>query len=195
MLEPLTMPLQVVCFSTRDVDLSDEELLEAVNAADLVLGLGDVDLDRIAAVIDSKKPALCVLGDHDPRRAPPAPFTPLHGSGVIFKGWRIVGLSGGILGHSEGRGFSLDEDEAASALAQVPACDLLISHAPPVGLELDYALAPAAGLYALNEYVQAVQPLVHLHANEIGHTTTLLGSTLVLGVEGALVVPPFDFTV
>lgn len=188
--EPLTLPLQIVCFGARDVQFVDELML-AIRAADLVIALGDVDLDRIAEALPEGTPALCVLGDRDPRRPPPLPFNPLHGSGVSFRGWRIVGLSGGVTGRADGDGFTLAEDEALSALQMSPPSDILLTHAAPAGFEAEIGVEP--GLRAITAYIEEYQPLYHLHANGLGESSTLIGGhTLSIGVDGALIVPPID---
>src|SRR4051812_10659627 len=84
-------PLEVVVFASAESDLEDPELASSIATCDLVLAVGNVDLDRIALAIGPGKPALCVLGDRDPQRQPPAPFRALHGNGVEFNGWRIGG--------------------------------------------------------------------------------------------------------
>lgn len=190
--EPLTLPLRIVCFGARDVQLVDE-LLVALVEADLVIALGDVDLDRIADALPKDKPALCVLGDHDPRRPPPLPFNPLHGSGVSFRGWRVVGLSGGVTGRSDGDGFTLTEEEALSALQVSPPSDILITHAAPAGFESEIGVEPA--LRSISAYIEEYQPLYHLHANSLGESSTLIGGhTLAVGVDGALILPSIDLS-
>jgi hypothetical protein len=188
--EPLTYPLRIVCFGARDIEFHPD-LLEALAFADLIVALGDVQLERIAELIGEEKAALCVLGDQDPRRPPPAPFTPLHGSGVIFQGWRIVGLSGGVNSNAVGPGFTLSEEEALGVLTAAPPCDILISHAPPAGLEREIGSEPA--LAALTEYLREYRPAYHLHANSLGESSAILDDwTLVVGVDGALVVPELN---
>jgi hypothetical protein len=184
-IEPVQTPLSVVCFGGRNVEF-DDALRAALEGCDLVLALGDLDLVRLAEAIGESKPALCVLGDRDLRRPPPSPFTPLHGSGVVFRGWRIVGLSGGR--HDDpGEGFSLDEAEATETLASAPGCDILISHLAPGGLGL-----ASPSLAAVGEYVLAANPLYHFCVSEVGTTAALLGETLVVAVDGALIAPPLE---
>jgi hypothetical protein len=188
--EPLTVPLKLVLFGDHDVEL-EEDLIEAVNRADLVIALGDIDITRLAQMIGPQKPALCVLGDRDQRKPPPAPFQPLHGNGVVFRGWRIVGLCGGVSGRSQGNGFTLTEEQAEAALLTAPPADILLSHAPPSGLAQEIGADP--GLGPLADYDLAYRPLYHFHANSLGESSAVLEEeTLVVGVHGALVPPELD---
>lgn len=185
----LEIPLDIVCFAGKDVEFNGE-ISAATVSADLILALGDVDLDRIAALIGPSKPALCVLGDYDPRQVPPPPFTPLHGNGIVFKGWRIVGLSGGIADISEGPGFSLADAEAEAILSKTSPADILISHVPPSGLAVE--IGPEPALDALANYIARVSPLYHFHAATIAASSAIFGRTLVVGVDGALIMPSID---
>ena len=185
----LEIPLDIVCFGGKDVEFSNE-ISQAVAAADLILALGDIDLSRIASLIGPSKPALCVLGDYDPRQLPPPPLTPLHGNGVAFKGWRLVGLSGGIANVSEGPGFTLSDAEAEAILSKTSPTDILISHVPPSGLVAE--IGPEPGLDALANYIDRVRPLYHFHTATIGESTTICDRTLVVGVDGVLIMPSID---
>lgn len=181
-------PLHVVCFANVDVDLEDSELRDALNSCDLVVALGNVDLDEIAAVIGLRRPALCVRGGRDPQ-PPPPPFVELDGSGVMFNGWRIGGLSGELLDESAPRpiGVARSEEEAERLLTQLKPCDILISHAPAAGKQTP------EGFRALTRRVQEQPPLYHLFATHDDHRALLYQDTLMVGVYGALAPDPLIF--
>lgn len=176
-------PLEIVCFASVEVDLEDIELESAVSSADLVVALGNVDLDRLAALLAPDKPALCVRGPQDPDRLPPAPFRVLHGNGVVFNGWRIAGLSGGSAQAAIPTPGTISDQEAASSLGALPDCDLLLSHAPPAGQ------ATPHGLKALTRYLTDKPPIYHFYAAESDHQVFHMGETLIVGVHGALIPP------
>lgn len=187
--DALKIPLNVVCFGGRDIELTDE-VRAVVSSADLIFGLGDVDLQRISSILGSNKPALCVLGDCDPRQRPPLPFRPLHGTGFAFNGWRVSGLSGGISNISEGSGFTLSNAEAKAILSEAPFADIILSHIPPAGMQEE--LETSMGLDALRSYISRVHPFYHFFASSGGEVSTIYENALIVGVDGIWAMP-LDF--
>lgn len=178
-------PLEVVVFASAESDLEDPELSSSIATCDLVLALGNVDLDRLALAIGPDKPALCVLGGQDPQRQPPAPFRALHGNGVEFNGWRIAGLSGSPtdVAAPADTGARISEGDAGALMGALPACDILITHAPPAGE------ATPAGLRAVADYLLREPPIFHFYAAQADHQAFTLDPTLIVGVYGVLVPP------
>jgi len=177
--------LNVVFFADTDLRGLTELAQSACADADLVVSLGNVNLEELSVLIPPKKPALCVLGDKDPERQPPAPFKVLHAGGVNFKDWRVAGLSGGKrLG--TGNGFYIDEEEAKALLDKLPACDLFISHLPPAGLGRTWH-GSEPGLHAITSYLQEKNPIYHFYARKDDETVDdIISGMWIVGVNGML---------
>lgn len=187
-LPEITEPLRVICFGAVDVALADPEIIAGIDEADLVIALGDINLHALAAAIGPTKPALCVLGDNDVRARPPAPFRPLHGDGVVFKGWRFLGLSGGPDRNDDC--FHLEESEALKRLGEADSCDVLITHMPPQDLD---AIADQPASQAIRTYLDHVPPIYHFYANQREQNLVIAPEgTLCIGVHGAMVLPPLE---
>jgi hypothetical protein len=177
--------LNVVFFSDADITTLGDDAASACNDADLVVSLGNVDLERLGSLLPPNKPALCVLGGRDPERQPPAPFRVLHAGGVNFKDWRVAGLSGGK-SSGVGNGFHIDEEEATSLLEKLPACDLFISNLPPAGLgRMSQGSEP--GLHAITAYLQEKPPIYHFYGRQGASTVDdIINDIWIVGVNGML---------
>jgi len=181
--------LNVVFFAETDLIGREEEAASACERAELVVSLGNVDLERLASLLPSNKPALCVLGEDDAEAQPPAPFRALHGGGVTFRDWRIGGISG-ALRQGPGFGFYIDEEEAQGFLSAMPSCDLLLSYLPPASLDAK------RGLSALDGYIESKEPIYHFHAYRgEGTLDRTIGPnpTWAVGVSGILFPDPLRF--
>lgn len=178
--------LNIAFFAHTTLTGVEDEVRSVCEDADLVVGLGNVDLNRLAALLPANKPALCVLGGRDAERQPPAPFRVLHGSGVTFKDWRVAGICGGIR-QGPGAGFFTDEAEADALLSKMPSCDLFLTHVPPAGLPHG-----DRGLDAITRYVAAHEPIYHFYAHDGNdHVDDIVGIedvglTWTVGVSGML---------
>lgn len=195
-------PLNLVCFASRDVELFDDELDQALSGADLVVALGNVNLERIANILDPRQPALAVLGPEDPQKPPPPPFRALHGNGVTFRHWRICGVSGGPRTAQSGEdAFTLAERDAAALIGGLPACDILLTYAPAAGIaaagdhvaagEEDGVQVPEfpPGFAALDAYLEENPPAYHFYAHPHTHVMTSYELTDAIGVCGVLAPP------
>lgn len=180
----ITQPLQLLLFGGDEVDVADPTVAEAIAVADLVIAVGDIDLTALAPLIGSK-PAVCVLGDRDQSAQPPAPFRVLHGNGFVLHGWRIGGISGGP--ETNPGCVHLTDDEARSKLAQLPACDILVSHCPPAGFEQETG---EQGSQAIADFIDEMPPAYVFHANSTQATAVIDDLTLIAGVHGILLPPP-----
>lgn len=184
-----TSPLRLALVGGRYPDeLVEQELREWLLAADLVVGLGDIDLARLAMLIGPSKPALCVLGDLDPLgQSVPAPFRLLHGDGVVYRGWRIAGLSGGP--HAPKGCMHLDEQTAREMITRMPPSDILLAHVPPAGLARRQG---GYGLAAFHQRLASAPPLVYCHVGPEREAADVIDETLFLGVWGLAVTPPLE---
>ena len=141
----------------------------------LILLLGDLEpawTDGLAAV---ELPKLGVRGNHDGADALAAVgASDLHGR-VVERG----GLTFGGFGWTA-------EEQAGDLLARLPAADVLLSHAPPAGVNDDPDDPIHCGSPALRAWVEQHRPRVLLH----GHTLPAipvrwLGPTRIVYVRGA----------
>jgi hypothetical protein len=183
-------PLNVVFFAETSLDDIDEATIDILDSCDLVVGLGHVSLQRLVEHMPANKPALCVLGPNDPAQ-PPAPFRRLHANGVNFHDWRIAGF-GGAPRRSRAEGFYVSEPEALGLLSDLPACDVLLSYAPPPGLET-MRFAPQATFPPLGAYITDKPPIYHFYAHPRENVAESLDEALVVGVHGMLYPPALVF--
>jgi Icc-related predicted phosphoesterase len=183
-------PLNIAFFAYLRAQEITTRAQDACLDADIVISLGEVDLDALAEVVPAGKPALAVLGPNDSRQVPPT-FKVLHGSGFQFKEWRVAGFSGAPRrGRSEGLYYS--ENESRSLLEALPACDLFLTHAPPAGLAKSGGTGER-GFESVSAYVASKPPIYHFYAHPELNTTEDNEETLFAGVNGLLFPPPLEF--
>lgn len=187
-------PLVMALFSHLDPLPDRDEYTQACAQADLVVSLGGVDLAQLAQLLPQGKPALCVLGPRDPRDVP-APFRVLHGNGFSFRGWRIAGLSGALLPSQGAQGNYVSELDASTLLEALPPCDILLTHAPPSGIDAfeRSGIHHSMGLVSIVEYLEIKRPLYHFFAHPyIEDAEEYSDDTLSVGVYEHLLTPPLE---
>lgn len=184
-------PLNIVCFAHNNLQTISQQTQAECLSADLIIALGDVNLDALAEILPDNKPALAVLGPNDPREVP-LPFRALHASGFAFRGWRIAGFSGAPKVRQETPGIYVSEAEAQTLFASLPPCDLLVTHAPPAGL-YESGLGPDQGFEALRRYMEEKPPIYHFYAHPQGEAAEEVGESLSVGVYHYLKPPPLHF--
>lgn len=181
--------LQVVVVANQATIEIDKSTADMISIADLVIALGNTDLLTLAAHLPPNKPAICLLGGKDQNEAPPAPFTALHGNGVTFKDWNIAGISGGRRDRNPS-GFSVSDQEAEHLLSNLPRCDILLTHAPPVGAPW----SEHSGIEAINEYIEKHGPMYHFSAsNGMLSDAFTIDDTLCFGISGLHIPEPLPF--
>ena len=140
---------------------------------DLLLAAGDLPWDYLTSLAQALGvPAVHVPGNHDPQttRRRPAPHGFLSGDGRVVDaaGLRIAGL-GGSVRYNDGPHQFTQAQLARRARRLVAAADgrsvdVLLTHAPPLGLG-DEPDPPHAGFAALHDVLEALQPTWHLHGH------------------------------
>lgn len=189
-LDPGPPDLKIAIFAETGFGEIDEGVSDMIEDADLVVSLGHVDLPSLARIIPSGKPSLCVYGPDDRSTQPPPPFRWLHGNGVTFKDWRIAGFSGAPR-VSAAPGFYVSEDEARAIISRMPACDILLSYAPPTGLKDS---PPGSKPFtALEDYIVRQMPFYSLFARSDNVSAEDLDATLVVGLNDWIMPPPFVY--
>lgn len=155
-------------------------------APDAVLVLGDLAPDDLDPLHRYQGPKLGVHGNHDEDDGTFAALgiEDLHGRAVEVAGLTFGGLEG-CRRYRRGAPFEHTEKEAAAALKRVGRVDVLVSHAPPEGVNDDPGDKVHGGWVALREHVEAHPPRLLLH----GHTyppcvVGAIGATRVQYVRG-----------
>ena len=138
---------------------------------DLVLAAGDLPwdyLETLVSLLDA--PAAYVPGNHDPGTGSgPRGLVDVDGHVVTIGGLRIAGL-GGCVRYNEGpHQYTQDEyDKRARQLlrqARDRDVDVLLTHAPPLGLGDDETDPSHVGISALHGVIETLRPTWHLHGH------------------------------
>jgi hypothetical protein len=179
--------INLAVVGSSDFLVDDDELAEALLGCELVLSVGDVDLDRIARLMPSTAHCLYVFGDRDdPSQQPPPRCHLLNEKGARVFGWGLVGISGGSEFDEGDTVISEAEGERVVAVIEaIPDYDILVTHAPPPTAEADTGDGPP--LLALETLYHVSPPLYHFyaHSTEGGDAGQSEGALLV-GVCGLL---------
>lgn len=185
-------PLNVVFFAYKDMSELTLEEIDICQNADLIVSLGGHDLELLAKELPDNKPAVAILGPEDNDDVPQI-FRMLHAEGIKLSDWRVAGFSGAVRMSSGKDGFYVSDKEAKTLLDSFPACDLLLSHHPPFGLESSRD-APHLSFKALTKYIQEKPPIYAFYAHPTKNVTEIVGDVLVVGVHGMLYPPPLIFS-
>ena len=161
---------------------------------DLILSAGDLKADYLSFLVTmARVPLLYVHGNHYAgyARRPPEGCDCIDGHLVVFRGLRILGL-GGCLQYRPGAPFQYTERQMARriarlrfALMRAGGVDLVVTHAPPLGLG-DLDDLPHRGFESLRKLLDRYRPayLVHGHVHMRGYPLPdrelLYGSTRVI---------------
>lgn len=138
--------MRILAFSDLHRDLDQAAaLVDMAGEADVVIGAGDFASvhegleETIAALAAIEVPTVLVPGNNETDEALRAAArgweaaTVLHGSGTAIDGVEFFGLGAGVPVTPWDWSFDLDEDEAASMLADCPRDAVLVLHSPPRG--------------------------------------------------------------
>lgn len=160
-------------------------LLEA-HRPDAVVGLGDLEPDDLDPVARFGLPVLGVYGNHDDGRYLQATnATDLHLRAADLDGVTFAGFEG-CPRYRRGAQLQYSQREARRLARRIPRADVLVTHAPPAGVHEEPDDRVHAGFAGLRDYVERVQPRLHLH----GHTPAPprgdahIGDTRVVHVVG-----------
>jgi Icc-related predicted phosphoesterase len=153
---------------------------------DVVVALGDLQPDDLDPVSRFDVPVLGVYGNHDDGRyLEAANATDLHLRAVELGGLTFAGFQGSPR-YVRGARLQSSQGEARKLARRIPRADVLVTHAPPAGVHEEPDDRAHVGFDALREYVERVQPRMHLH----GHTPApprgdvRIGATTVVHVVG-----------
>ncbi|MFI5428543.1 metallophosphoesterase [Aeromicrobium sp. UC242_57] len=166
----------------RVLAVADEEVPAMRSRArdvrvDLVLGAGDLPwdyLEELASIVDA--PAAFVPGNHDPQISPgtasgPRGVVNLDRQVMQIGGLRVAGLGGCVRYNDGSHQYTQREydDRAAELIARATTAgfdrvDILLTHAPPLGLG-DEPEPAHLGIEALHSVIETLQPTWHLHGH------------------------------
>ena len=139
---------------------------------DLVLAAGDLPWDYLESLVSLlDAPAAYVPGNHDPEAGSgPRGLVGVDGHIVTVGGLRIAGL-GGCVRYNEGpHQYTQGEyDKRARQLLREARggdpVDVLLTHAPPLGLGDDESDPSHLGISALHGVIETLRPTWHLHGH------------------------------
>jgi Icc-related predicted phosphoesterase len=190
--------MRILAFSDLHRDLDQAAALTEMAAeADVVIGAGDFasvheGLDEtISALAGIETPAVLVPGNNErdaDLRASAGRLWPsatvLHGESAEIDGETFFGVGGGIPTTPWGWSYDLDEEEAATALADLPAGAVLVVHSPPKGLCDSSGDGMHLGSTAILEAIQDKQPKLAVcgHIHEAWGQTVQTGDTEVINL-------------
>lgn len=166
----------------RVLAVADEEVPAMPSRArdlrvDLVLAAGDLPwdyLEQLASHVDA--PAVFVPGNHDPELPPgstagPRGLTNVDRKAVQVGGLRIAGLGGCVRYNAGAHQYTqaeysaqCDDLIATSRDAGFNTIDVLLTHAPPLGLG-DEPDPAHVGIEALHGVLEELRPTWHLHGH------------------------------
>jgi Icc-related predicted phosphoesterase len=141
---------------------------------DLVLAAGDLPwgyLESLASLLEA--PAAYVPGNHDPRTSRgvgPRGLIDLDGHVLRVGGLRVAGLGGCVRYNDGPHQYTQSEydDRARRLLGEAHgsgAVDVLLTHAPPLGLGDDESDPCHIGISALHGVLETLRPSWHLHGH------------------------------
>src|SRR4051812_27745488 len=170
---------------------ADPARLVADNRPDLVVTLGDLEPEWLAPLARTGVPVLGVHGNHDAEgQLETLGIRDLHLARAEVGGVTFTGFEGCVR-YGNGGPHQYTQDEAARLLRLLPRADVLLTHAPPLGVNDEPDDRAHTGFTALRAWVERHRPRLLLH----GHTTpdprrrtSRLGDTKVVWVRGARMV-------
>jgi len=163
----------------RVLAVADEEVPAMPSRArdlsvDLVLAAGDLPWDYLESLVSLlDAPAAYVPGNHDPRTGRgvgPRGLFDVDGHVLTVGGLRVAGL-GGCVRYNEGpHQYTQSEyDKRARRLlrqaSDTAAVDVLLTHAPPLGLGDEPDDPCHVGISALHGVLETLRPTWHLHGH------------------------------
>ena len=140
---------------------------------DLVLAAGDLPWDYLESLVSLlDAPAAFVPGNHDPatgRGVGPRGLVDVDGQIRTISGLRVAGLGGSVRYNDGAHQYTQKEfDRRARRLLKqardAGAVDLLLTHAPPLGLG-DEPDPAHVGISALHGVLEQLRPSWHLHGH------------------------------
>ena len=171
-----------------------DRLVAMADAADLVLIAGDLASQHreleptVAALSGITAPVALVPGNNETEpalRSACAQHWPhavvLHGGGTIIAGLRLFGLGAGVPPIGQGWSFDLEEHEADALLERCHGCDVLLTHAPPLG-HADTVDGRHVGSAAILRATTRLMPRLHVfgHIHACWEAQETLGSTTLI---------------
>lgn len=160
------MSLTLLAIADRPPRVSIKETLSR-HQIDAIVTLGDLaiqDIRDLEAISDV--PKFGVYGNHDSGTyMPELGITNLHLKTAQLNDITIGGFEGSVRYKNDPYAPMYTQEEASELIKQLPAVDLLISHAPPRGIH-DEPEPAHQGYDALRWYIEQHHPAFLLH----GHT-------------------------
>jgi Icc-related predicted phosphoesterase len=161
----------LVIADNSDNWLSDEWMRSVAQGCDAVLTLGDMYRHDLEKVTVTETPMLGVYGNHC-RRNYIAELGGVECAGgvdtIALVKQTVLGTTLGVNGcvrYSTAKDFQHTQEEYENALRVMPSADIVVTHAPPKGIN-DHEDEAHNGIDALKEWVDTYRPAHLFH----GHT-------------------------
>jgi Icc-related predicted phosphoesterase len=151
---------------------------------DFILSCGDVEPPILEEIhLRFQKPIFAVKGHHDSTKPFPEYITDVHLRFVQHRNWFISGF-GSMPSYKGSGAHEWDDLAVAEKLSKFPYVDILICHAPLLGItdKEDYA---RQGSEAIRRYIDAQQPKFVYHGHVHEKMGAMVGNTAVVSVYGA----------
>lgn len=134
---------------------------------DVIVTLGDLGLFELRALETiTDIPKLGVYGNHDSGMyMEQLGITNMHLKTVEVNGWVFGGFEGSVK-YKQADAPMYTQEESIALLKDFPRVEVMLSHAPPFGINDEPNDPTHAGFKGLLQYLQEKQPLAMLH----GHT-------------------------
>ena len=189
------MKLMVIS-DAPDQGLWDYFSKEKLQGADAIISCGDLPPSYLSFLVTmANRPLFYVHGNHDARyeNEPPEGCDCIDGRVVEFRGYRILGLGGGMKYNSSEHQYT--ERQMRRRVAKLGrtlkkgGVDILVTHAPAQGLG-DMEDACHQGFACFREVMEAYAPQYHVHGHvHLQYTpnvprTRRFGDTTVVNASG-----------
>jgi Icc-related predicted phosphoesterase len=165
------------------------ELVEACEP-ELIVLLGDLEPAWLDGLDTIPLPKLGVHGNHDePEALTAVGAEDVHLQRVEHGGISFAGFAGSPRYSRDGQ-YEWTEEEAANMIARLPGADVLLTHAPPAGVNDDAEDSVHRGWAALGPWLERERPAWLLHGHtypQPGHLVGRIGNTRVAYVRGSAI--------
>jgi Icc-related predicted phosphoesterase len=174
----------------RVLALADAPPVVIPRDVDAVLWIGDLEPAWVEPIRDLAVPKLGVHGNHDaPGALADHGVTDVHLRVEPLGALTVTGFQGCPRYRRDGR-YQLTQEEATVLAGSLPAADVLVTHAPPLGVNDEPDDPAHTGFAALVAWVDRHRPRWllhgHTHPRPIG-ATRRIGDTRIVHVHGGAV--------
>lgn len=131
---------------------------------DLIITLGDLNLEDLLSIAKTNIPKVGVYGNHcEAGYLERLRIENLHLKVIDFLGFRVAGFEGCV--KYKNSPFQYTQKEASKLLASFPRVDMFISHASPLGINDNPSDDSHLGFEAFRTYIENHSPQIWIHGH------------------------------